>query len=89
VVIGYLSSSIAELVREKSLEILREVGFCVPDQGILARLEGAGFPADRESHMVRVTPELLEAALGSLPQDLKLYDRLPNVAPASWGPAHR
>jgi trimethylamine--corrinoid protein Co-methyltransferase len=74
-VVGYLNSSVAELVHEKSLEILGEVGFCVPDQEVLTRLEVAGFPVDRESHMVRVTPELLETALSSLPRDLQLHNR--------------
>lgn len=66
---------IAELVHEKSVEILREVGFCAPDAGILSRLESAGFPVDYESQMVRITPDLLEVALETLPKDLRLYDR--------------
>lgn len=73
--VGYLNSSVAELVHEKSLEVLSEVGFCVPERGVLARLEVAGFQVDYESHMVRVTPELLETALSNLPRDVKLYDR--------------
>jgi trimethylamine--corrinoid protein Co-methyltransferase len=72
---NYLSDFIAELVHEKSVEILSEVGFCVPEQDALARLEAAGFPVDWESQMVRVTPELLEVALGTLPRDVTLYDR--------------
>jgi trimethylamine--corrinoid protein Co-methyltransferase len=72
---SYLSDSIAELVHERSVEILVEVGFCVPEQGALARLESAGFPVDRESHMVRVTPELLQTALARLPHAVRLYDR--------------
>jgi trimethylamine--corrinoid protein Co-methyltransferase len=67
--------SIPELVHEKSVEILSEVGFCVPDLGTLNRLEAAGFLVDRESQMVRVTPELLETALTRLPHDVQLYNR--------------
>ncbi len=67
--------STAELVHQKSVEILNEVGFCVPDRAALTRLEVAGFPVDRESQMVRVTPELLETALAHLPHNVKLYDR--------------
>lgn len=72
---GYLSESIAELVHIKSVEILTEVGFCVPDSETLARLETSGFPVDRQSLMVRLTPELLEAALDELRRDVMLYDR--------------
>jgi trimethylamine--corrinoid protein Co-methyltransferase len=80
---NYSADAIVELVHEKSVEILSEVGFCVPEKHALARLETAGFPIDWESQMVRVTPELLEAALASLPQDVKLYDRA-GQAPAPF-----
>lgn len=84
---GYLSNSIAELVHEKSVEILSEVGFCVPEQDALARLEAAGFPVDWGSQMVRVTPELLAAALKTLPRDVTLYDRAGETpAPFDRGP---
>jgi trimethylamine--corrinoid protein Co-methyltransferase len=84
---SYLSDSIAGLVHEKSVEILTEVGFCVPERNALDRLEAVGFPVDGESHMVRVTSELLEAALGSLPRGVKLYDRAgEEPAPFERGP---
>jgi len=73
--VGRLSESIAELVHIKSVEILTEVGFCVPEPGTLARLEAAGFPVDREAQMVRLTGELLETALADLRRDVMLYDR--------------
>ena len=72
---AYLASSSAELVHEKSVEILSEVGFCVPEEGALTRLEAAGFPVDRESQMARITTDLLETALARLPRDVRLYDR--------------
>lgn len=74
-VASYVSASVAELVHDRSLEILREVGFCVPDRDTLSRLERAGFPLDHGSQMVRVTQELLDAALERLPRDVVLYDR--------------
>jgi trimethylamine--corrinoid protein Co-methyltransferase len=86
---GCLSGSIAELVHEKSVEILSEVGFCVPERNALAHLEAAGFPVDWESYMVRVTPELLETALARLPprDRVKLYDRAGETpAPFEQGP---
>jgi trimethylamine--corrinoid protein Co-methyltransferase len=72
---GYLSESIADLVHLKSVEILTEVGFCVPEPETLARLKAVGFPVDPESQMVQLTSELLEAALAGLRQDVMLYDR--------------
>ena len=82
-----MADSLAELVHEKSVEILAEVGFCVPEQGALACLEAAGFPVDRDSQMVRVTPDLLETALARLPRDVRLYDRAGEMpAPFERGP---
>jgi trimethylamine--corrinoid protein Co-methyltransferase len=75
------SEPVAEIVHEKSIEILKGVGFCVPDDDVLARLASAGFPVDIESQMVRITDELLHAALESLPKDLKLYNRDGEVPP--------
>ena len=82
-----MPDSTAELVHEQSVEILSEVGFCVPERDALARLEVAGFPVDWESQMVRVTPELLETALARLPHDVRLYDRAGETpAPFERGP---
>lgn len=79
--------SIADLVHEKSVEILSEVGFCVPEADALARLDAAGFPVNWESQMVRVTPELLETALARLPREVMLYDRAGETpAPLESGP---
>ena len=69
------SQTIANLVHDKSVEILTEVGFCVPDENVLARLDSAGFPTHQESQMARLTPELLDTALDLLPQDIKIYKR--------------
>lgn len=79
--------AIAELVHEKSVEILLDVGFCVPDNDAQARLDSAGFPVNRETQMVTITTDLLETALGALPRHVKLYNRegdtLPNFGNAS------
>jgi trimethylamine--corrinoid protein Co-methyltransferase len=79
--------SVADLVHEKSVEILTEVGFCVPEKDALARLDAAGFPVNWESRMVRVTSELLETALEHLPRDVTLYARAGETsAPFERGP---
>ncbi len=69
------SEKIANLVHEKSVEILYEVGFCVPDENVLARLDSAGFLVDHGSQMVRIPPDLMDAAFESLPRDVRLYSR--------------
>ena len=66
---------IVELVHTRTVEILSEVGFCVPEREALARLQAAGFPVDRDSQMVRITTELLDEALSRLPHDVCLHDR--------------
>lgn len=72
---AYPAGSIAELVHEKTIDILEDVGFCVPDDDVLRQLESAGFSVDLESKMVRVPTDLLERALGTLPREVRLYGR--------------
>ncbi len=69
------TTTLANLVHEKSVEILTEVGFCVPDDDVLAQFDSAGFRVDYATQMVRITPDLLDAALASLPKDVRLYSR--------------
>jgi trimethylamine--corrinoid protein Co-methyltransferase len=69
------AGKIAELVHEKSVEILEEVGFCVPDERVLSRLDSVGFTVDKDSQMVRVPPDFFERAIDRLPKNVKLYHR--------------
>ena len=69
------SQKIASLVHKKSTQILLETGFCVPDKAVLNRLAAYGFIVDPESQMVRITSEILGAALSRLPQQVQLFDR--------------
>ena len=71
----YLDDAIAEIVHEKTVEVLLDVGFCVPEPDTLVALRGAGFHVDWESQMVRLTPELLDVALDRLPRGVQLFDR--------------
>ena len=64
------AETIANLVHEQSVDILNEVGFCVPDQEVLSRLGSVGFEIDIDSEMVRISSDLLDSALASLPKDL-------------------
>ena len=69
------SENIANIVHESSVDILTDVGFCVPDGDLLARLDQVGFIVDQESQMVRITSDLLDTALKNLPRDFKFYSR--------------
>jgi trimethylamine--corrinoid protein Co-methyltransferase len=69
------SKKLAEIVHQKSIEILTEVGFCVPEETTLSRLDNSGFIVDKETKMVKATQELVDAALKSLPKDVELFDR--------------
>jgi len=69
------AQSIADLVHEQSVDILIDVGFCVPDHELLTRLAGEGFLVNHENQMVRLSPELLDQALKNLPKDFKLFNR--------------
>ena len=74
---------LASLVHQKSIEILQETGFCVPDSAVLERLDRAGFRVDHDSQMVRISIELLDNALASLPKNVRLFDRA-GVKPAAY-----
>jgi trimethylamine--corrinoid protein Co-methyltransferase len=78
---AHYAENIADLVHEKSIEILTEVGFCVPDKQMLKRLETAGFPVDFDSQMVRLIPEWIDEALKTLPSDVSLHNRLREKLP--------
>ncbi len=69
------TATIAPLIHRKSVEILFETGFCVPDADVLTRLEKADFLVDRDTQMVRIPPQILESALSTLPKNIKLFDR--------------
>ena len=76
----YLDPSLTDLVHEKSVEILAEVGFCAPEATLLARLDAAGFLVDHERQMARIPRELLQTALTDMKRGVKLYDRAGKVA---------
>ncbi|MBG7610547.1 MAG: trimethylamine methyltransferase family protein [Anaerolineae bacterium] len=69
------SKILADIVHQKSIEILMEVGFCVPEEKVLSRLIEAGFIVNKESKMAKITQELLDTALKTLPKDFKLFSR--------------
>jgi trimethylamine--corrinoid protein Co-methyltransferase len=69
------SGQIADRVHRESVNILSEVGFCVPDGQTLSDLKAAGFIIDDDSQMVRITGDLLNEALSTLPNVVSLHQR--------------
>ena len=69
------AQSIADLVHEHSVDILIDVGFCVPDHDLLVCLAREGFLVDQESQMVRLTAEQVDLGLEYLPREMKFYSR--------------
>lgn len=69
------SDQIADRVHRESVDILSEVGFCVPDEQTLTDLDAAGFITDDTTQMVRIPENLLDEALRTLPQKVNLYKR--------------
>jgi trimethylamine--corrinoid protein Co-methyltransferase len=74
---------IASLIHQKSVEILKDTGFCVPEGDTLACLEACGFIVDHVHQMVRITDEILDTALRLLPKNVKLYNRT-GITPAPY-----
>jgi trimethylamine--corrinoid protein Co-methyltransferase len=70
-----LPTTTIEMLHRRSAEILNEVGICVPEADVLARLKRTGLPVDDEGQMVRFPPNLLDELLNRVPRDLKLYTR--------------
>ena len=69
------SESIANIVHEGSVDILSDIGFCAPDKDLLIKLQAAGFQVDLETDMVKISTDLLETALKSMPRNVMLYTR--------------
>ena len=69
------SEKISEVVHHHSVQILENVGFCVPDSETLARLKAAGFLVNEETSMVRIPEEMIQPALETLPKNVTLYNR--------------
>ncbi|MBC8335182.1 MAG: hypothetical protein ISR59_04055 [Anaerolineales bacterium] len=56
------SKKLANLVHQKPIKILDDVGFCIPEDKLLTRLTKAGFLVDIDTRMVKVSSDLLETA---------------------------
>jgi trimethylamine---corrinoid protein Co-methyltransferase len=73
--ITYLSASEKEFVHEKTLEVLQKVGIAYNTPEAIELLDGAGARVDREALTARLTWDVIEPALKTVPRTVLLAGR--------------
>ena len=76
--ITYLSEAEKEFVHEKTLEVLAKVGVAYNTPRAIDLLEAAGARVDREALTARLTWDVIEAALKTVPRTVLLAGRDPS-----------
>jgi trimethylamine--corrinoid protein Co-methyltransferase len=71
----FLSSDEEELVHEKSLEVLSEIGVLVRSESVLSLLEDSGANVDKENRIARIPEGVVGDALKSAPTNFKMCAR--------------
>ena len=59
-----------------TLQILREVGLRVPDEGVLSALARAGIEVDHTRQCVKFSEQQVSEAISRAPKEVRLYNRL-------------
>lgn len=72
---AWIENSTVELIHQRTVQLLNDVGVCVPEANTRARLKRAGLPVNDETQMVRFPHHALDELLTRVPQGLKLYHR--------------
>ncbi len=67
-----LTKSDIERINQESLRVLWETGVQVDDDGVVALLREHGCPVVEGTHVVRMPPEVVEAAVKRCPHEVKL-----------------
>ena len=75
--ISYLSETEKDFVHEKTLEVLTKVGVAYNTPRAIELLEAAGAPVDRERLTARLTWDIIEPALKTVPGTVLLAGRVP------------
>lgn len=65
------------LIHQKSMDILENVGISFPDEGVLAMLEHHGADIDWDKQVAKINMGMVEAALRSAPKEFTLGARNP------------
>ena len=70
-----ISDDEIKLMHEKALEILEQTGVKFESQEALKILKDHGATVDFDSHIAKITPEMVDEAIKTTPSGLKLYNR--------------
>ena len=71
----FLSSNEVELVHEKSLEALSEIGVLVRSESVLSLLDDSGANVDKKNRIARIPEGMVRDALKSAPTSFKMCAR--------------
>jgi trimethylamine--corrinoid protein Co-methyltransferase len=72
-----LSKAEEDLIHDKSVECLREIGVRIDSEPVLELLERRGASVDRENHIAKITEKMINEALEAAPKEITLYGRDP------------
>ena len=70
-----LNKAEEDLIHEKSIECLKEVGVRVDSEFVLELLEKRGASVDYEDHIAKITEKMINEALEAAPKKILLYGR--------------
>jgi trimethylamine---corrinoid protein Co-methyltransferase len=62
-------------IHEASVQILNDVGFHIPDDDLLEKIQGAGLTVDFSNQAVKFAESDIDNALQHVPKEIKLYNR--------------
>jgi trimethylamine--corrinoid protein Co-methyltransferase len=66
-----------DLIHDKSVECLKEIGVRVDSESVLELLENRGASVDYENHIAKITEKMINEALEAAPKKIILYGRDP------------
>ena len=70
-----LNKAEEDLIHEKSIECLKEIGVRVDSESVLQLLEKRGASVDYENHIAKITEKMIHEALEAAPKKVLLYRR--------------
>jgi trimethylamine--corrinoid protein Co-methyltransferase len=72
-----LNKAEEDLIHDKSVECLREVGVRVDSESVLELLEKRGASVDHENYIAKITEKMINEALEAAPKEIILHSRGP------------
>ena len=86
----FLSSDEEELIHDKSLETLSDIGLLIRSASVLSLLDDSGVNVDRKSQIARIPEEVVRDALKKAPSNFKMCarDRINDIDVPTRGSPH-